>query len=406
MMKYCRVCESPIEAFMTFGKMPVANAFIKKEHFGNEYFFDLNPASCSNCSTFQIVDVPEQKKMFHDHYAYFASTSKTMTNHFKKLAHEILKKHVKSNEPFIVEIGSNDGISLQNYSELGIKHLGVDPSKNVVDVCRNKGISVKCDFFTKRSAEEIIDENGYADIIVSTNTMHHIPDIKEVVAGAKILLKKEGLMITEDPYLGDMISLNSFEQIYAEHNFIWSVSSMKYLFNLYDMEIIDVIPNKYHGGCLRYYIAHKGVYNPNKNVSSYLDKEINRGLTTKKVYEKFRQSCKKSKTKILELISEIKDNGKSLVGYGATAKSSTLINYCGLTNKHIDYICDSTPAKQGLYSPGAHIPIVSPKNFTKKYPDYSILFAWNHKKEILKKEIGYLKQGGKWIEYIPNIVIS
>jgi len=405
-MKYCRVCDSLIEPFMSFGKMPVANAFIDKKDFNNEYFFDLSPASCSNCSTFQIVDVPEQGKMFHDHYAYFASTSESMTNHFKNLAHEILKKHVKSDDPFIVEIGSNDGISLQNYSELGIKHLGIDPSKNVVDVCRDKGISVKCDFFTKQSAEEIIAHNGKSDIIVSTNTMHHIPDIKEVVEGAKILLKKEGLMITEDPYLGDMISLNSFEQIYAEHNFIWSVSSMKYLFNLYDMEIIDVIPNKYHGGCLRYYIAHKGVYSPNESVSLYLNKEKNSGLTSKKVYENFRRSCIEAKTNILELIDKIKDSKKSLVGYGATAKSSTLINYCGLTNQHIDYICDSTPAKQGLYSPGAHIPIVQPEKFTENYPDYSILFAWNHKQEILKKEINYQNRGGKWIEYIPKVIIT
>tara|TARA_Y100001970_G_C14232151_1_gene859323 strand:+ start:1846 stop:3063 length:1218 start_codon:yes stop_codon:yes gene_type:complete len=405
-MKFCRVCDSPIEPFMSFGKMPVANAFISEKEFNNEYFFDLNPASCSSCHTFQIVDVPEQEKMFHDHYAYFASTSSIMTKHFKTLSEEVLKDHIKTDDPLIVEIGSNDGISLQHYSKLGIRHLGIDPSQNVVDASRKKGISTVCDFFNRQSAEKIIDQNGKADIIIATNTMHHISNIREVVSGAKILLKKGGLMITEDPYLADMISLNSYEQIYAEHNFIWSVSSMKYLFNLYDMEIINVIPNKYHGGCLRYYLAHKGSYRVKQSVGLYLDKERNIGLLEQNIYKKFHHLCKASRQNILKLIDKTKNNGKNIVGYGATAKSSTLINYCGLTKEHIDYICDSTPAKQGLFSPGAHIPVVSPIEFSNKYPDYSILFAWNHKKEIFQKEKNYLDQGGKWIEYVPKINIT
>ncbi len=404
-MKTCRVCEHPIESFMTFGEMPVANAFINENDFQNEYFFELKPASCSKCSTFQIIDVPKPEKMFHDHYAYFASTSKIMTNHFRLLSEEIIKNYLRSIDPFIVEIGSNDGISLQNYSRAGIRHLGVDPSQNVVEESRAKGVSAICTFFNKKSSEKIIDKHGKADIIIATNTMHHIADIKKVVSGAKILLKQKGLMITEDPYLGEMIRLNSYEQIYAEHNFIWSVKSMKYLFNLYDMEIIDVIPNEHHGGCMRYYIGHKNQHRPSNRVEEYLEKEKALGLYDQKTYENFHHVCKTSKIEILGLLHSIKKKNKNIVGYGATAKSATLINYCGISRDHIDYICDSTVAKQGLFSPGAHIPVISQKDFFNNYPDYTLLFAWNHKKEILKKEKSYTDQGGKWIEYIPKINI-
>ena len=405
-MEFCRVCEMEIEPFMTFGEMPVANAFLEEEDFKNEYFFELKPASCSNCTTFQIVDVPNREKMFHDHYAYFASTSKIMTNHFKILSEEVMKNHLKSKDPFIVEIGSNDGISLQNYSKAGIRHLGIDPSKNVVKKSKEKGVSALCTFFNEKSAELIIGNHGKADIIIATNTMHHIANIKEVVAGAKMLLKQKGLMITEDPYLGEMIRLNSFEQIYAEHNFIWSVMSMKNLFNLYDMEIINVIPNDHHGGCMRYYIGHKNQHTPNKSVKHYLEEEKYIGLYHEKTYKKFRESCETSKNEILQLLLKLKNQNKNIVGYGATAKSTTLINYCGISRDHIDYICDTTFAKQGKFSPGAHIPVFSHEKFYSNLPDYTILFAWNHKKEILKKEKSYIEQGGKWIEYIPRIKIS
>ena len=404
-MKFCRVCGHPLEPFMTFGEMPIANAFLNKEDFDSEYFYELQPASCSKCTTFQIVNVPDPKSMFHDHYAYFASTSTIMTKHFKKLAEDVMGNYLDSKDPFVVEVGSNDGISLQNYSKAGIKHLGVDPSENVVKESKKKGISAICTFFNEDSAKKIIDDHGKADIIISTNTMHHIADIKEVVSGAKMLLKQKGLMITEDPYLGEMIRLNSFEQIYAEHNFIWSVMSMKNLFELYEMEIIDVAPNHHHGGCMRYFIGHKNEHVQNQSVFQQLEKEENLGLNNRKTFEKFRVACEASKKALMALLNELKIRNRRIVGYGATAKSATLINYCGITIDHIDFICDTTLVKQGMYSPGAHIPVVPHEEFCSNYPDYTILFAWNHKEEILKKEKKYRENGGKWIEYIPKIIV-
>ena len=405
-MNYCRVCNHPIDPFMTFGRMPIANAFLNKDQFDDEYFFELMPASCHNCTTFQIVNVPEPNKMFHDHYAYFASTSSIMTKHFEKLAKDVIKKYLNSNDPFVVEIGSNDGISLKNYSDAAIRHLGVDPSYNVVNASRSKGISAICSFFNRTTADEIIENHGKADIIISTNTMHHIADIKEVVAGAKILLKKKGLMITEDPYLGEMIKLNSFEQIYAEHNFIWSLMSMEYLFNLYDMEIIDVSPNDHHGGCMRYFIGHKGEHSKKEVVINQFQNEKLMGIKNPEIFDKFRKDCEKSRDTLMEFLLDLRAKQKRIVGYGATAKSSTLINYCGITSDHIDFICDTTLSKQGKFSPGAHIPILPHKDFISNYPDYTLLFAWNHKDEILSKENKYTENEGKWIEYIPDVRIS
>ena len=405
-MKSCRVCGHTVQPFMSFGQMPVGNAFLVEEEFSTEYFFELEPASCMNCSTFQIIDVPEPQRMFHDHYAYFASTSSVMTDHFRSLAQHVMDDLVQSDDPFIVEIGSNDGISLQHYAKAGVRHLGVDPSKNVSKAAANKGVTTVCAFFNEETAKSITKEYGPADIIISTNTMHHIEDIRTVVTGAKILLKQKGLMITEDPYLGDMFRLGAYEQIYAEHNFIWSLMSMQFLFNLYDMEIVNIDRNHYHGGCMRYFIGHKGEHLVSDAVETQLTKEKVLGLDKTETFEKFRSDCETSRQSLVQLLKDLRLRGKRVVGYGATAKSTTLLNYCGITRDHLEFICDSTFAKQGRFTPGSHIPIYSDKVFKEAYPDYALLLAWNHREEIFSKERAYIDNGGKWIEYIPELKIT
>ncbi len=405
-MNKCRVCDALIESFMSFGSMPIANSFLTPDEFEKEYFFDLDPAVCPECHTFQIMEVPDPSKMFHNHYAYFASTSEVMTKHFKRLSERIISNLLYSDNPFVVEIGSNDGIMLQNFANAKIRHLGIEPSTNVAEASRDKGINILCDYFREDIAEQIIESHGLADIFIATNTMHHISDINTVIAGIKKLLKPKGIVITEDPYLGDMIKLVSYEQIYAEHNFIWSITSLNNAFGRYGMEVIDVEPNEHHGGCMRYFLGHVGAHRHSQSLVKYLKKEKELGLDRIETFERFRKKCEISRNQIMNHLDDLNAKNKRVVGYGATAKSSTLINYCGINKEHIEFICDSTPIKQGKFSPGAHIPIKSEEYFQKHYPDYAFLFAWNHSNEIISKEKEYRLQGGKWIQYLPSFLIT
>jgi methylation protein EvaC len=405
-MKKCLVCDHDYEPFMSFGQMPIANGFLSKENFNIEYFFEMEVAFCNNCKMFQLVNIPEREKMFNENYAFFSGTSKNMAMHFEKFSSHVLTDYIgDKKDPFIVEIGSNDGIMLQNFAKKGIRHLGIEPSENVAMVAREKGINTIVEFFDKTLAEKIVAENGQADAFIAANVMCHIPYIKSIVEGIKYLVKPDGIVMFEDPYLGNVIQQTTYDQIYDEHTFLYSLHSIKYLFNLFDLELIDIEPQETHGGSMRYVIAHKGVKEISINVSRHLELEKELGLDRPETYEQFKLNCENSKKSLLKIINGIRKEGKRIVGYAATSKSTTIMNFCGITKEHLDYICDTTPIKQNKFSPGAHIPVKPHEEFQKDYPEYALLFGYNHSKEIMDKEQAFIKQGGKWITYTPKIEI-
>ena len=209
----------------------------------------------------------------------------------------------------------------------------------------------------------------------------------------------------EDPYIGDVLENTLYDQIYDEHVFLFSVNSIQYLFNKHDMEVINIDPQPTHGGSMRYVISNKGKYPISHKVYKQKKKEEILGLQRPETYKEFKKKCEHSRNKLLQLIMELKEKNKRIVGYAATSKSTTILNYCGITTDHIEYISDTTPLKQGKFSPGAHIPVCSHRKFVADYPDYSILFAYNHAKEIMAKEKNYLKSGGKWIVYVPEVQV-
>ncbi len=403
---HCRVCDARIEPFMSFGRMPIANGFLSAAEIPNEYFFELAPAFCERCGMFQIVEQPRPEKMFHEQYAFFSSTSRYMQRHFEAFAKAIITDLLAGRpDPFVVELGSNDGIMLRHFHTEGMRHLGVEPSANVAEVARGNGIDTISAFFDSNLADSIVDERGKADAVLAANVLCHIPNLPGVASGVQRLLKPNGVFIFEDPYLGDMIAKTSYDQIYDEHVFIFSASSVQRAFADFGLELVDVAPQITHGGSMRYTVAPKGSRAASLRVAGQLEKERAQGLDKAETYVRFKANCENSRSRLMQTLETVRREGKRVVGYGATSKSTTVTNYCGITPQHVEFISDTTPIKQGKLSPGAHIPVKPYPEFVRHYPDYALLFAWNHAAEIREKEQPFIAAGGQWIVYVPKVEI-
>lgn len=404
-MPKCLICQDQYDPFISFGKMPIANGFLTEAEFSTEYFFELKVGFCRDCGMVQLTDQPEREKMFNESYAFFSSTSTRMATHFQQFAEFVIADHLRSSAPFVVELGSNDGIMLQNFKNAGIRHLGIEPSANVAQAAREKGINTISRFFDEDLAREIVAEYGHADAIMGANVMCHIPYLHSVVSGMRILLKPDGVIMFEDPYLGDIIEKTSYDQIYDEHAFYFSVKSISHLFEQHGLEVVDIMPQNVHGGSMRYLIAHRGARHISSAVGAQQAKEKALGLYRPETFDKFRREVERSRDRLMALLNEVKGRGQRVVGYGATSKSTTVTNYCGITPELVQFISDTTPIKQNKYSPGAHLPVRPYQEFQADYPPYALLFAWNHAEEIMAKEQGFQRAGGQWIVYVPEVKV-
>lgn len=404
-MAKCRICGEVYDSFLDFGRMPIANGFLTPEEYADEYFFDMEVGFCPSCNMVQLIEQPAPEMMFHDNYAYFSSISEKMAEHFESFADLVMRKYMASDDPFVVELGSNDGIMLRHFASKRIRHLGVEPSANVAEAARKQGVNTICEFFDEGLANSIKDEYGSADSIIAANVMCHIPDMHSVIAGFDALLSKKGFILFEDPYLGDIIEKVSYDQIYDEHVFYFSVASVNQMFGMHGMEVVDVLPQKTHGGSMRYVVGRKGEHQISQAVSAQINKEEALGLREVETYEAFRGDVEKKRDDLMEALESMKSEGKRVVGYGATSKSTTVIVYCGINDDHVEFMSDTTPGKQNKYTPGAHIPVKPYAEFQKDYPDIALLFAWNHGEEIMLKEKAFRQAGGKWLVYVPEVEV-
>ena len=405
-MPKCLICENEYQQFVDFGDMPIANAFATKEEAENEYTFPMKVGFCEHCKMVQLVEQPDRERMFHENYAFFSSTSNYMKNHFKRFFNSVTELQELNENSFVVEVGSNDGILLQNFIMNDIPCLGVEPSKNVAQVAREKGIEVINEFFDQLLAEKIVQSHQKADAILSANVMCHIPYMHSIYNGVKKLLKDDGVFIFEDPYLGEVIEKTSFDQIYDEHVFLFSAHSVGYLADMHDLELIDVEPQITHGGSMRYTIGHKGEKSVSGRVIDLIKQERELGLDKIDAYQGFADSVNKIKEDLIGMLTELKNEEKKVVAYGATSKSTTVTNYFGITPELVKCIYDTTPIKQNKLSPGAHIPVLPYEQFRDSNPDYVLLFAWNHAAEIMEKEKDYMGDDRRWITYIPEVKVS
>ncbi len=403
-MKKCLVCKKPIKPFINFGPMPIANGFLSKKEISKEYKFKLQTGFCNNCKMVQLIEQPKREKMFHKNYSFFSSTSNYMIDHFHKYCKELKKLQKLNKNSFVVEIGCNDGILLQNFKTSNIPCLGIEPSKNVAKNAISKKLDVIIDFFDEKIASKILKNYKKTDLILSANVICHIPYIHSIFKGVKKLLNDQGLFIFEDPYIGDVIKKTSFDQIYDEHVFLFSAHSVKYVANMHGLELVNLKRLPTHGGSMRYYIGKKNKHKISTNIKKTLMLEKKLGLNKTKTYLKFEDKINKIKHNLISLLKDLKKNNKKVVAYGATSKSTTVTNYFGIDKSLVECIFDNTPIKQNKLSPGKHIPIKAYEHFRISKPDYVLLFAWNHAREIFEKEKKYMINK-KWITYIPKVKI-
>lgn len=405
-MPQCLVCNAGFEPFISFGRMPIANGFLAPDQFSEEYFFELKAGFCKGCAMVQLAELVDREKMFHDQYPFFTSTSSRMAAHFKEFADSVCTGYLRNPDPFVVEIGSNDGTMLRHFAARGIRHLGFEPSANVAQAAVAQGVTTTCSFFDQQSARKAVEKYGQADAFLASNVMCHIPTLHSVLEGIAILLKPDGVVLFEDPYLGDIIEKTAYDQIYDEHAFYFSASSVSSLFARHGLAVVDVQPQAVHGGSMRYVIARQGAHPVRESVSLLLAKEERLGLMRRETYDRFRSDVERSRRELVALLQSLRSQGNRVVGYAATSKSTTVINYCGLTTDLLEFISDTTPIKQGKFSPGAHIPVRPHESFAVRYPDYALLFGWNHAEEIMAKEHNFRAAGGKWILYVPHVHVT
>ena len=394
----CKITGKKIKPFMSFGKMPIANGFLRKKDFKKEFTFKMEVGFSKKISLFQLNDHPKPTKMFNNNYPFFTSSSKYMVNHFKKFS-KWIKKNYFENNINVVEIGSNDGSFLKNFKSKKNNILGIEPSKNVASLAIKRGVKTINKFFTHNNAKSLRDFRNNTHVICAANAICHIPNLKDLIKGIDVLLSKKGIFVFEEPYLGSMYKKTSYDQIYDEHIYMFSVSSIKKVFKLFEFELINVEPQSTHGGSMRYVVARKGVYKIDDKVNKYLKYEKKNFIDSLQGCLKFKKRCEISKKKLRNKILSIKKSKKTIAGYAATSKSTTILNYCGIDRRHIDFICDTTKEKINKYTPKTHIPIYDVNYYRNNIPDYTFLFAWNHKDEIFKKEKNILKKT-KWFAHI------
>lgn len=400
----CRICKGrDLTRILSLGEHPPVDNFTDAEHIKNEKRYPLDVYFCGTCKLVQLLDVVAEDELFHSEYAYFSSVSKPLVDHFRSYADDLKREQLTTGD-LVVDIGSNDGVLLQNFVE-NYRVLGIEPSGNVAEAARQKGIETLDGFFTVAMAKEIIAKHGKAKVVTANNVFAHIDDLDEVVLGVKELLAGDGMFVSESHYLLDLVEKLEFDTVYHEHVCYYSVKPLIHLFERFDMEVCDVRRVDVHGGSIRVYARKKAGAPLAPSVRALLDLEEHAGLHTLARFGSFQKEVEATREKLVSLIRGFRAEGKTVIAYGAPAKSGTLLNFCGFTADDLKYVTDTTPYKVGLLTPGSHIPVVSPDILKTETPDYILLLAWNYRNFILEKEKELRVRGAKFIIPIPGVEI-
>ena len=388
-----------MKKFLDLGLQPLANSLLTKKNLKKkEKKFRLQLGFNSKNYLVSIINTVPKEKMFNEKYPYKSSESHTMRLSFKNLSKKIKNKF----KPIkILEIGSNDGVFLKNFNKKNI--IGVEPCKNLAKITKAKGYKTYTEYWNMKLSKKITQKNKI-DLIYSANTLSHIKDISSIFKAINFALSKNGILILEDPSLLECMRKNAYDQFYCEHIYVFSTIALQKILKNFGLEIFDLEKTSTHGGSNRYYIkrCNDNFYEVKQSVKNNLKAEKKYGLQSFLTYKKFSKRILNSKKKLLKILLKLKNNNKKIIGYGATAKSCTVLNYCNINDKIIDYFYDTTSFKINKYLPGSKIKIKKYKKLNFKNLDYVFLGAWNFKSEIFKKEKSFIRNGGKFITHIPT----
>lgn len=402
--KECRLCKgTSLQTFLDLGMQPPANAFLKKEDFEKETFYPLAVARCTlpACGFVQLAHVVDPETLFAD-YVYVSSTSPVFVKHFEDYA-SAMHARLNLKDALTLDIGSNDGVLVKPLKALGAKALGIDPATKIAEKATSEGIETIAGFFSETFANSLAEKRGRAKLITANNVFAHIDDLDEVMRGVHALLSIDGLFVIEAPYLLDFLEKKLFDTVYHEHLSYLAIRPLQAFFERFEMRIVDVVHVDTHGGSVEIMVAHKdSAFVVSPVVNAMIDTEVEKGLNSAAVYETFAKEVLANKSALTKMLSDLKHAGKKIAGYGAPAKGNTLLNFMQIGPETLDYIVDDSPLKQGLFTPGTHIPVVSSGIILETPPDYLFILAWNFAESIMKKNETFREGGGKFIIPVPN----
>ncbi len=398
----CRICGSRrLEMFFSLGNSPLANnLYDNSELAKTQKYYPLEVCLCQDCYLVQLIHIVNPKILF-SRYAYSTGRSIPMNDHFSSLAQTIAKNFRLDANSLVVDVGSNDGTLLSHFLKLNLKVLGIDPAENIAELARKKGVETVNALFNIETAKKVINDFGRARVILATNVFAHVDNLDEFVRAVDCLLDKEGVFVIEVPYLLNLLRNAEFDTIYHEHLSYFSIHPLDQLFKKFKMQIVDIKELSVHGGSVRIFVQREGT-RPSNALNDFLLKEDKFGIKDVATYTNFSGKVENLEEKLRNILFDLKIGNKKIYGYGASAKSTTLLNYCNIDDNIIECICDTTPFKQGKFAPGTGIPIVPDSRLLEEMPDYSLILAWNYKEHILLKEAEYIKRGGRFIMPIPE----
>jgi SAM-dependent methyltransferase len=402
----CRFCGAKLErTFVDLGMSPLCESFRTRAQLNSmEPFYPLKAYVCESCLLVQLQQFVSPPEIFTE-YAYFSSWSDSWLRHAEAYCESAVSRFGLSAASRVVEIASNDGYLLQYFVRRGIPSLGIEPAANVAEEARRKAVETRVEFFGEKCARQLVREGLSADLIAANNVLAQVPELNDFVRGLGVLLKPEGVLTLEFPHLQRLVERNEFDTIYHEHFSYFSLLTVRKILEAHGLRIFDVEELATHGGSLRVYACPRASVRAERpdNTGAVFRRELDAGVGTLDWYETFARKVISTKLDFLEFLISAKRRGKTVAGYGAPGKATTLLMYCGIGPDLIEYTVDRNPYKHGRFMPGSHIPIYPPGRLRETRPDYVVILPWNLKDEIVAQH-GYVAEwGGAFAVPIPEL---